>query len=339
MARLRGDSVEFLDAWLDIIRQTNTVSTYKMAWAKAITHIACDMDDQSLNDTERTVSIPLEAIAEKFLGYYWDQDVFFRLLQNSNPHKLAEIVTLVRKTEETFYAIQGDPKPEKFHMAAAILKGKMPEFYTTCIDKTTRILKQDVSYRFLSPGQFPDYQWVYGYTQGDDQLLIKARYLSDMKQNLSLILDVINLRWVMILEQYNHSPRIARKVRHMDIQKADRASLKKYHEHILLENPGMKCFDCGRPITAEELAVDHVIPWSYLFSDDIWNLVFVHRSCNSRKSNTIPSEAQVEALKQRNRRLCEALKSTHINKNKMIFELEDAIENDLVRKFWIQCQG
>ena len=30
-------------------------------------------------------------------------------------------------------------------------------------------------------------------------------------------------------------------------------------------------------IPSGELSVDHVIPWSYMFEDDLWNLVYVKK--------------------------------------------------------------
>ena len=50
-----------------------------------------------------------------------------------------------------------------------------------------------------------------------------------------------------------------------------------------------------------ELSIDHVIPWSYLFSDDIWNLVYMKKSENSSKSNKIPSEKTILNLEKRNK--------------------------------------
>lgn len=170
-----------------------------------------------------------------------------------------------------------------------------------------RILKTDVSHRFLPKkvGAL-DLAPIYEYTQGDGALYMKRVDLRALKENIGLVLDVINLKWILILEQYNNSPRIGKKVKHMD----------------------------------NGVSVDHVIPWSFMYSDDLWNLVFVHRACNSRKSNTIPSEAEIAALKERNGRLLELVKLHAVfGRTKLCFELEDARIHDLARRFWIQCQG
>ena len=63
-----------------------------------------------------------------------------------------------------------------------------------------------------------------------------------------------------------------------------------------IENPQKKCFITGERIEDGDLSIDHVIPWSYIYSDDLWNLVFVSKSQNSSKGNRIPSEQMIEKL-------------------------------------------
>ena len=91
-------------------------------------------------------------------------------------------------------------------------------------------------------------------------------------------------------------------------------------------------------IEKPSLSIDHVLPWSYLFSDDLWNLVYVNRSVNSAKGNKIPTKSEIASLKARNLRLLQSLSDAG-KKDKQTEELKLAIENDLVSKFWIGCKG
>ena len=95
---------------------------------------------------------------------------------------------------------------------------------------------------------------------------------------------------------------------------------------------------CGKSIQEEEVSIDHVIPWSYLYSDDVWNLVYVHKSCNSSKSNVFPTKDEIEKLKARNNRLFKQIIKEGKN-GKVIDELSLAIEKDYVNKFWIGCKS
>ena len=58
-----------------------------------------------------------------------------------------------------------------------------------------------------------------------------------------------------------------------------------------------RCFITGDKIADDE-SIDHVIPWSYLYSDDLWSLVLVKKGANSSKSNNIPEEDLIKKLEQ-----------------------------------------
>ncbi|RYD02492.1 hypothetical protein N752_24495 [Desulforamulus aquiferis] len=159
-----------------------------------------------------------------------------------------------------------------------------------------------------------------------------------LKDNAILIFELINYRWSQILESYNTAPRICKKVRIIDEEKIRRKPLSRYIKYLDVENPEHICFICGQPVNKQDLAIDHVLPWSYLYSDNLWNLVYVHGSCNSSKSNNVPLEETVHRLEQRNIKLFSLLKEA-TSKDKIVAELKFANEHNLVRKFWVSCQG
>ena len=112
------------------------------------------------------------------------------------------------------------------------------------------------------------------------------------------------------------------------------SKLKKFWGYLDLKNPNRICFQSNEPINEGELSVDHVVPWSYLFSDDIWSLVYVTKSENSSKSNKGPTEDTIKKLEKRNIKLL-ALMKTHFPESKHTYELDFAIRLGLVRKKWI----
>lgn len=149
---------------------------------------------------------------------------------------------------------------------------------------------------------------------------------------------MINYRWGLILESFNNSPRISKKVKIIDENEIKRSSLNRFKRYLDLENSEHNCFICGENIPEGEVSIDHVIPWGYLYSDDIWNLVYVHRSCNSQKGIIIPNEQDINRLKARNRRLLAVMENIPLN-DKKYDELKLAEEHDYVEKFWVGCKG
>ena len=303
-----------------IIRNCSVENTYKMAWAKAIVEIA--QEDGS------TSEISFRQIAEKVVKYYWNQTIFFDLNQGSNINKPPVIISLVKASIADYYKVKGFNKPLRYELVESEVN----------IDfgAVIRILKKDVSWRFLKlEGKEIS---LYRLSENGQSILLSD--VDSLRQVSDFMIDAINFRWTQILEQFNSSPRIGKKVRLNDLKDFKRASLTKFKEFISFENPGKSCFICGELIPEKELSIDHVIPWSFLFSDDIWNLVYVHKSCNSRKYNSIPAEGEISRLEERNQKLLASLNAdAKLSKSKHAKELQMAIEMDYVRKFWIGCRN
>jgi len=76
-----------------------------------------------------------------------------------------------------------------------------------------------------------------------------------------------------------------------------------------------------------------------MFSDDIWNLVYCHKSENSEKSNHLPTEEDIVKLEKRNTILLSIMKNTIYHKSKDFDQLQLANERDYVRSFWISFKG
>lgn len=322
----------FYSTFKRIIRECNYDNTYKMAWAKALVEIATE----SLYEAE-IIEIRLEDIAKKYIKYYWNQTIFFDLIQGSNLLKTPVILQNVKLLIEEYYKYIDARKPDRFERIEYILTNDLFKEYTTCIKRVTSALKSDVSWRFVFIDGKNNVD-IYEYFKGDNVLKIKNENLKILADNNQDLFDLINYRWGLILESFNSSPRINRKVKIIDEQEVKRNSLSKFKEYLDIENPDRKCFICDKNIEEKELSIDHVIPWSYLYSDDLWNLVYVHKSCNSSKSNVIPTKKDIERLKDRNNRLSKLLSEKN-KSGKSIDELNLAIEKDYVNKFWIGCKS
>ncbi|MDQ0087602.1 5-methylcytosine-specific restriction endonuclease McrA [Paenibacillus anaericanus] len=325
--------MNFIEKWLYIIRNCSFDNTYKMSWAKAITEIACECEFEEQNGN--SIEITLESIAHKVIRYYWEQTIFFDLMQSSNINKPPVILSIVKELISSYQTNTGSVKPSKWYTAS--VENICGVTYQKAIKDIVRILKQDVSYRFLRING-KEIEGIYEYIQKSDYLMIPVQNLKQLKEHSMILFDTINYRWTQMLENFNHSPRLSKKVRIIDEDQVRRKPLGKFNEYLDSENPHKNCFLCGLKIENETPAIDHVIPWSYLYSDDLWNLVFAHQSCNSSKSNIIPSEKMINRLEKRNIRMLQTLNDQG-KKDKHISELKMAIEHNLLRKFWISCQG
>jgi 5-methylcytosine-specific restriction endonuclease McrA len=319
-----------LEMFKQIIRECDYDNTYKMAWARSLVEISYLRKPANVD----IISISLEEIAEKYVKYYWDQTIFFNLVQGSNPIKAPVIVTYVKDLIKEF---------RKFETSPILFERAFPNFfeyglinmYHKIIKKSVTALKENVSWRFYKNTN-KDFE-MYSYKRKDSVLYIDNKFVEELKNNDRDLYDLINYRWGLILETFNSSPRISKKVKIMDDKVLKRTSLSKFRKYLDIANPNHICFICGKIIEPDDLSIDHVIPWSYMYSDDIWNLVYVHKGCNSRKSNKIPTNESIKNLSHRNAELLMGMRLQHIE-NKQSIDLEVAIQKNYLKKFWISSR-
>lgn len=322
---------DFYKLFKRIIRECNYDNTYKMAWAKALVELSLTKDDSS-----EYICITLDEIADKFIKYYWNQTIFFDLIQGSNINKIPVVIQDVKELIGEYYKYITKKKPDLYEHVEYLLKEKLSNEYNNCLIHVSKTLKADVSWRFIYIDSKMN-ECIYRYKKWDNKLYISKNNLNILKEKYEDLFDIINYRWGLILECFNSSPRINKKVKIIDDINIKRNSLNKYKKYLDIENPNKKCFICNNLIADNEISIDHVIPWSYLYSDDIWNLVYVHKSCNSSKNNIIPTEEAIDKLKVRNNKLLNLLDQKK-EKGKVVDELKMAIDKDYVYNFWIRCK-
>lgn len=68
-----------------------------------------------------------------------------------------------------------------------------------------------------------------------------------------------------------------------------------------------------------------------MYSDDIWYLVLTSKSKNSSKNKLISSEEIIARLKERNNKLMDIVSVSYK------LDLDEAIKNDYLDKFYYQC--
>ena len=303
-----------LSDWFEVIKNCSIENTYKMGWGKSIVECCFENDSEEL--------IHFDRISMKMFKYYWNQTIFFDLQQGSNPKKPPQFISYVKsKIEE--YQSQYGLQPKEFE--------RIEDKINVEVKELNKILSYDVCYRFLKVGN-KEYD-LYELDKKERTIRVKNPHI--LKEYSDILFEVINYRWVQILETYNSSPRISKKIKITDRGGIKRKSLKKFQKYLELTDE--KCFISGEEFDGD-LSIDHLIPWSFMFSDDIWNLVFVKKGYNSSKSNRIVDESEIIKLEERNRTLLQRMEENEmIDKN--YSELKFSIEKNLLRKFWISFKG
>lgn len=281
-----SESLE-VDHVATLFRHASMSTTYKPALLKALVY-ACIR-------YETTDTIPLSYLGHEFARMYWNQTIVFHLRQAAVLTKEAEAVRRVRAVAE------------KYGVRAF---SDLPSAGVDQIERSmAKVLAINVLERFHAskpPGMLPLFRWK----PGDETIRIPSYAREFLRQNVVTMMLIANHHWAYYLESSNRlAPRIIEKVTR---DGAQRESIARYLR-ILLDDDGGSCFYCDRPFTTENRPViDHVIPWSFLLEDPLWDLVPACFSCNSAKSDWLPERGFIDRLTVRNTRDLKARVGTRV---------------------------
>jgi len=257
-------------------------ATYKPALLKAL--LACvRYDDRG--------EISLERLGHEFTRLYWNQTVVYHLRQATTLSKESRAVKLVRETAEK-------------HRVRDLIA--LPPDARAALDrKMAALLQVNVLAAFHSrkPERMPP---LYTWTPDSAAVSVSANVRAFLRENEAPLELIANYYWASFLENTNRlAPRIVQKV---ERNASTRQSLQRYLA-ILRADEDQRCFYCRRAFDGTlAVTVDHVIPWSFLLEDPLWDLVLACAPCNSAKSDWLPEERVIGELLARNRRQAEALR-------------------------------
>lgn len=195
------------ESFREIIKNCDYDNTYKMAWGKSLIEMSLELDL-----SKDKVIIRLEDIAEKYIKYYWNQIIFFDLKQSTNSNKIPTIIVIIKELIDKYYEYTNEMISEAKKISRVTFKKlNLLKEYDDTIKSITKVLKQDVSWRFLLlDGKNTN---IYDYVKGNDYIQIESKLLKKLKENSEELLNIINYRWLLILKNINGYGNINKKVK------------------------------------------------------------------------------------------------------------------------------
>lgn len=280
-------------------------STYKFALIKSLI--------ENLYQINEDFELTYDQLAYSFTKIYWNLIVHHNLL-NQNSGKTARVVSIIKEEQIK----NGIPSEMIFDKIYDSLQLKL-------VNKVKTTMKINV------------YGALYGDTRGSfyafnhkkEVLKLNPSVHAFMLNYQRLIVNLTNYHMAAMIEQLNEVPSINYLLGKVE-SIAKRSTLKPF-EKILITYFQAECFYCGKKLSNSkpETHVDHFIPWSFVQSDHIWNLVLACNSCNSSKSDKLPARSYLELIIDRNQTLSDSKDDTSITtlmnnyKSKKIIMLYD----------------
>lgn len=104
-----------------------------------------------------------------------------------------------------------------------------------------------------------------------------------------IILEWIKYNKVVYLQKRNSNvPGIVYKIEPFTSQQRNMKDPIRLWKYIIGHEGITNLYDEKQIMTLDDLSLDHFVPWSYVVSDELWNLAPTTRAINSSKSNHLP---------------------------------------------------
>ena len=295
---LRGQytDADRTEMFMRILDRAAKDNTYKFALARALLEMCRERHD---GGGQGPYTIEYEELARRFLRYYWHQECVFRIRQDRHPGRKVAVIRAIRDN------MDWDERDTPASFDA------LDDGY---VERAVRDIRRDVfgNVRGKKTNVVPRFQKIkigecaqeipmfYTFDGARGTLTVRAAACRFLAANYSVLLDAVTLRWARYLEGANGGlPGLIAKIEAArTLPRRNAAFIRSAADAIYKME--QQCFYCHCRLKRADIEMDHVIPWSFLFDDQLWNLVPACGGCNGRKSNSLPDLRTYNLLKARN---------------------------------------
>lgn len=279
---------DFVNYFNTILTKGKKDNTYKFALARSLIDYSYKTNISNLNrkvEKNESEVIEFQTLSKNFLRYYWHQILKYKIKQNFNSEKPPLIVKIIKDIFEKDYDPKDTYRDVEFHQKDNILHAEN-EIAKSCF--------REVIPRFqnITNGIHVQSNEIF-YEQRKNSILVKPKAILFFRENYILLYKAIILEWSKFLEKINRRlPMLISKIESDEIR---RSSLEGPYK--ILRKHFDTCFYCENKLSSErrDVHVDHFIPWSYVFENEIWNLVLACEGCNNNKRDSLyPIERIIE---------------------------------------------
>lgn len=253
-------------------------SSYKYGFLKSII--------ENLYNADEDLILSFDQLFSKFAEIYWNLILKYEIRQKAitNDNRQTYLERILFETAKKFNISEGVPfesLPENI-IAEVSHKIKMK-----CKTYVVGALFEDTKKLF------------YSFSKKDEWIQINPLMYEFICKH-KLIIEKLNYyEWAKFLEKVNDDSVTLHLLDKLD-QSAKRNNLSAYRQILFEEFEERTCFYCGRKLLKGNVEVDHVIPWSFIKDDNLWNLVLSCSECNRQKSDKLPDIVYLNALAERN---------------------------------------
>ena len=275
------------------------VNTYKFALIRAIAHLATHRPNIARWEGQAQVSIPIDAITDKWIGYYWplmESSAESAVVQGQRGEK-ADMAFRPPLTALVDYWDRQGGYPA---FCSARDASRMPPESERLLQTTRAKVKTAIQQPVRYAGNDRTGKKMFSYSAG--RVSLPGAIWRESALLGRWIEDSVLIRWAEFTSSLpgNHgktseAPVLSRLLHDHEGQRETAIARSAYEAYSAAHT--LECAWTGDRI--RKFHVDHAIPWALWRNNDLWNLLPVHPRANGEKSARIPSRARVEHQRSR----------------------------------------
>lgn len=301
----------------------DTTNCYKILFFKAVL-------DLSQGQPAKELSISLASIADAMIYHAWYPLKYFRLSLGSQDSlgKIIDELSLLLTTDSS----KLNPQQLKGHIATSTTFQQRKEllryvpfrlltpFFADKLRGLPDHYKNDAIAELSSELMCSEKPPVYAVNQATGEIIIHEKWVSFLNENYLILGGWCNYHWAVFLQSRNPSvPAVINKLTKPEARST--LSFQRQVWRTYLESHAIPCVYTNNPISVDDFSLDHIIPWSFVCHDYLWNLVPTPRSANSSKGAVLPSQKQIQTISGIQFQFLEEVKkSFSVGQQKRVFE-------------------
>jgi hypothetical protein len=275
--------LEFLRKLQRLLAEGEFVATYKLALLNALADLSLEREPAG----DGSLRIPLFAIAEKFIEYYWPQARPYRA-QNGNG------VVLFQNTGKQATVISAIVAAQVAHATLPAARAAKLRWHTL-VTKVAGTVSGQPLWKLQTVAGERD-EFLYREKEAtEDTIRLLPGVPAAFRSLYGLVLDAVRGAWMRQIASIGaNEPVLGQADLATFLFGNDRASLAGYRD-VLRDHQSGKCLYCQKKLVGTGAGcVDHFIAWSRYPVDLGHNLVLAHTACNAKKRDFLAYPRHLE---------------------------------------------
>jgi hypothetical protein len=271
------EELQFLRKLQRLLAEGDFVATYKFALPNALADLSLEREPAG----DGSLRVPVSAIAEKFIEYYWPQARPYRAVDGTG-------FVLVQSTGRQAAVINTIVAAQASHTTLPVARAAKLRWHTL-VTKVAGTIEGMPLWKLQTVGGERD-EFLYAQAEFEsDSIRLLPGVSAAFRALHGLVLDAVRGAWARQITNIAANRAL---LGNSDLASflfgSERASLDGFRDH-----QGSRCLYCRKELR-DAGCVDHFIAWSRYPVDLGHNLVVAHDACNAKKRDFLAYPVHLE---------------------------------------------